>query len=400
MVTTYTFVKPLLTLSSVLMVLVSAHLVSASAETTPSANISPEAQTKLNKELVYNAFFGNAEKVLSLVAEGANPNATNDKGVPALSLAAQRKSEVGYEVVKSLLASRADINGRDSNGQTPLFYAARVNNLNTVMTLLENGADYYMADNSGNIARNIAYSQGHQEVFDAMDKFVNDKREAVLQQYADKEAKLKELLATKAAAPDKKATSNAPATTSTTIEVPLDVEKSAFNSTVYDLSFHTCAYQYWFYVKSVSLKTALKPSQMLQLMDEHKSKADKASETLVKEYGTNRSYALRIIEPSKSNIKKQLDKMGSNITRKSNGVGDETDALKRCSDIADSWVVYAPEMPTKTKVVTTTPPSSPDDVSASPEIPESSANPAKLPPSDPADEAGKMGDKSPPQESL
>jgi hypothetical protein len=406
MVTTSSFVKPFAYFAFLGCVCFSMLI-----QTLPAhAEISAVEQQKLDKDLVYQAFFGDTDKVMALIGQGANPNAVNEKGVSALSLAAQRKSEVGYGVVKALLGSGADKNGRDKNGQSPLFHAARVGNLTTVMTLLNAGADYYLTDNDGNVARNIAFTQGHKDVFEAMDQFVNDKRERILQEYAEKEAKLNELMAKKAAEQPALVGNTAPLVKA--VEVPLDVERKVFNKTVYDLSYHAFSYQYWYMVKSIKLKTTLKQSDVLELMDNHKTEADKSSETLVKQYGADRKYALRIMEPSKNNITKQIDKMGSNITRKSNGVGEVKDAEKRCGDIADGWVIYAPEMPTKTEIV---PVESSDEVplkkealpaandampSSLPDALESSAYPATQPPSAPVDEEDRTDDKSPPQESL
>ena len=146
----------------------------------------PSFAASLDEDLVYQAFFGGADEIITLVDQGADPASVNKDGVPAICLAATRKSEKGLEAIKALLASGTDVNQTDGHGQSALFYAARVGNLDAVKLLLESGADYYLTDKSKNIARNVAYQRGYMEVFEFMDSFVDDERDSVIQEYDER----------------------------------------------------------------------------------------------------------------------------------------------------------------------------------------------------------------------
>ena len=59
------------------------------------------------------------------------------------------------EVVKKFIQYGADVN-ENSNGMTPLMYAARYNNLEILKYLVENGADFKIKDARGNTALKYA----------------------------------------------------------------------------------------------------------------------------------------------------------------------------------------------------------------------------------------------------
>lgn len=424
MVTTSHFVNPLKALFYGILLTCFASTVQAetfpepdtTAKTAESSGLKPFVQTappsnelqlfKLNKDLVYQAFFGNAEEIQKLIALGANPNALNDKNIPALSLAAQRKTPEGNEVVKALLANGGNINAQDNNGQTPIFYAARVGNLPTVMLLLQMGADYYLTDKSGNIARNIAYTQGHKEVFEAMDGFVNDKRESVLKAYADKNAKIKQRNEDVKKQNEAKRALPEVNETVSTMEitlVPTEEQRTEFVQRVFDLAYSSCAYQYFYLESLYDLKTDMTSEALYAAMEKYKKVADNSSKSLIEDFKSTNQVVNQIIKPSQQEITRKLDAMGSNITRKSNGVGTLADMKERCNDIgARITLLAAPEAPEITKTVPIEAAPSAEDApsKATAETPESSANPAKPPPSDPADEEDKTDGKSPLQESL
>jgi len=65
------------------------------------------------------------------------------------------------QLVKSLLASGADINAKDNNGWTPLIEAAQEDHLEIVTLLLEKGADINSKTTKGATALIIAAQQSH-----------------------------------------------------------------------------------------------------------------------------------------------------------------------------------------------------------------------------------------------
>lgn len=69
------------------------------------------------------------------------------------------------EAVKSILAGgRADVNGRDESGDTPLIVAARAGHDDVVQALLVARADPNAKNNAGQTALSLAAAGGHDEV--------------------------------------------------------------------------------------------------------------------------------------------------------------------------------------------------------------------------------------------
>lgn len=69
------------------------------------------------------------------------------------------------DTVKSLLAGgRADINGRDERGNTPLIEAARAGHDDVVQALLVARADPNAKNDGGQTALSLAAAGGHDEV--------------------------------------------------------------------------------------------------------------------------------------------------------------------------------------------------------------------------------------------
>lgn len=336
----------------------------------PAPKLDAEEQQKLNSDLVYEAYFGKSEKVIELIEKGANPHALNNDGVPAMSLAATRKNQKGLDVMKALLASRANINQPDQKGQTPLFHATRVGNLDAVKLLLSAGADLYHKDKKGDIARTIAYQQGYMDVFEYMDAYVKDKNDKVLKAYEDRgkeiaekekdlvtkleEQKAKE----KALAEEKELVDQekeaAEAATAEALKVLANQklretskkiaaeDEDAFKAAVRQLSYHACSRQYWDFVLQSGVKSELSVAELSEKIEEHVKKIQ-TQQKLLSEYGAGRKYLGRIIAPSQNTIFQELEAMGSNITRSSHGVGNRQDAINRCGKFADSWVIKMPE---------------------------------------------------------
>lgn len=69
------------------------------------------------------------------------------------------------DTVKSLLAGgRADVNGKDERGNTPLIEAARAGHNDVVQTLLIATADVSAKNDEGQTALSLAARGGHNEV--------------------------------------------------------------------------------------------------------------------------------------------------------------------------------------------------------------------------------------------
>lgn len=99
-------------------------------------------------DLVVAARAGDNERVLVLLASGAEVNARDEEGSTALMFAALRNDT---KMVAALLAAGADSNLRDANGETALLLGAG-RNLAVVRALLAAGADPNLADAEGQTA--------------------------------------------------------------------------------------------------------------------------------------------------------------------------------------------------------------------------------------------------------
>lgn len=109
------------------------------------------------------------EGVKLLLSFGAN--AAGDSGYPPLYNAAnshvpskERSSAAGKEVAELLIQAGANVNGRSGSGdQTPLHMAARRGNVNVAEALLNAGADIEARDTKGETPLRRAVNCGHPE---------------------------------------------------------------------------------------------------------------------------------------------------------------------------------------------------------------------------------------------
>jgi ankyrin repeat protein len=97
----------------------------------------------------------------ALLAGGANASATNNYGVPPLSLACVNGNE---RIVRELLVAGADPNTTLRGGETVLMTAARTGRVGPVAALLERGAKVDAEDRKGQTALMWAAADGQAEV--------------------------------------------------------------------------------------------------------------------------------------------------------------------------------------------------------------------------------------------
>lgn len=116
---------------------------------------------KLDDSLIYAVRDKDVDRVKSLLAAGADPNALFEGSTPILNLGA------GYgnpEIVRALLAAGADVNAKDDcYGYTALEDGTSSGNPEIVKNLLAAGADVNAKDKKGNTAL------GHADLMDKND---------------------------------------------------------------------------------------------------------------------------------------------------------------------------------------------------------------------------------------
>lgn len=116
--------------------------------------------------LIAAAVNGNTEIVKLLLAAGASPAISADKGVTALQVAAE---EGHFDTVQLLIQAHADVNAKmDGDGNTPLMGAATGGHLDVVRLLIAAGANVNAALTSGSTALLMASYKGNVDVVRAL----------------------------------------------------------------------------------------------------------------------------------------------------------------------------------------------------------------------------------------
>jgi ankyrin repeat protein len=113
------------------------------------------AQTPSTSELLLAVTKGDAAEIARLVDAGADPNARDEEGNPALLLGVDR----GTDVVRALLSRGAEVDATNDDGETPLIRAAQ-GNVEIVRLLLDAGADVSHRDALGLSALTVAKEAG------------------------------------------------------------------------------------------------------------------------------------------------------------------------------------------------------------------------------------------------
>jgi uncharacterized protein len=100
--------------------------------------------------------------IVTLAGCGAGRQVARDPETEALFRAVR---EGHADTVRSLLvSSKANVNGTDENGNTPLIEAARLGHDDVVQALLTARADVRAKNNEGKTALMLAVQGGHDEI--------------------------------------------------------------------------------------------------------------------------------------------------------------------------------------------------------------------------------------------
>src|SRR5690606_5620567 len=87
--------------------------------------------------LMWAVYENDVERVVSLIAAGADVNAANDYGANAMQLAAEGAD---VELLRMLLDAGADVDSPNPEGQTALMLVARTGKVDAAKLLVERGA--------------------------------------------------------------------------------------------------------------------------------------------------------------------------------------------------------------------------------------------------------------------
>lgn len=269
----------------------------------------------INSELIYRTSFGRPEDISILLQRGADPNAINIYGVPAIAVAADRKDEYALPIARILLDAGADINKKDSRNTNALVNAIRNENAPLVSFLLDNGANFLITDNTGKSTLDLAKSTGNKQVIALMEEAI-----ANYQRMKAEERSPENLL-----------------------------------KLGRDLAHDSCATAYYRFIlqsEQESDKTLLEEYTVLE--EQYRKSAAQVAYIITGIFDIKPDELKTMRETSEKKIMSELEAMRSNRGRKGNGVGERKDMEKRCNKLASIWQLKDPSLlkqpPTQTPV--------------------------------------------------
>lgn len=103
----------------------------------------------------------NSQEAIRMINQGANVEDANKAGTTAII----RAAELGMaDVVKALIAAKADVNAKSNPGYTALMLAADNGKTEIVRILLDAGADVTAKSGAGMTALDMAKAASHHEI--------------------------------------------------------------------------------------------------------------------------------------------------------------------------------------------------------------------------------------------
>jgi uncharacterized protein len=115
----------------------------------------------LDQRLLAAAADGDAEGIRRAVAAGADPDARDSAGTPAVMLATRVRS---VDAVRALIEAEADIDAQDAERSNPFLFAGAEGLLDILTLANEAGADPAVTNRYGGVVLIPACERGHVEI--------------------------------------------------------------------------------------------------------------------------------------------------------------------------------------------------------------------------------------------
>ncbi len=136
-----------------------------SPDQTDSLLTKTESEENIMESFINSAKRSDTEKVLQLLNEGADINATDQQGMTAVMAATVNHRT---DTVYALIQEGADINIRNHNEDNVLLYASAEGFLDIVKFAVEAGADTTLTNRFGGTALIPAADRGHVEIVEEL----------------------------------------------------------------------------------------------------------------------------------------------------------------------------------------------------------------------------------------
>lgn len=268
--------------------------------TAAHAQQAPAAAANPTYDFVYYVSFGRADDVKLMLSQGANANATNEKGWPLIAVAAARRDKEALGIVQALVEAGADVNKADADRNYPLFSAIKNNNVEMAQYLLSHNADIHVT-NTGNLPPlQVAQQSNNAQIVALIEEALRQEAERIRQlQSPENKAKL-----------------------------------------IRDYAFLHCAIQYRnFYVASKQDPQPEVTAKVTEQLNQDRHQLVQVMTDLAKYFKIrDADINTRIAGDVSQRINRELNDMISNRNRRHLGVGADEDLQKRCGKLADRWM--------------------------------------------------------------
>lgn len=258
------------------------------------------AASDYDKELLYRIRFSSPQDIKLLLDSGANPNAENEQGIPALTAVQARTDNQIFPIIKLLVEKGADINNGGTAKKPPLVEAAATGDMKLVQYFVgEKKANPRVRDMQNYDAVTIAKQNGKKEIADYITQVIMS------------EKPLK----------------------------PKTPEYKAQQTRL--LGYNTCARQYSSFYYA-SKQDPIPEDVQMKTLGEYETAMRSAAGDLFQVFSVPVTALTEYQKKIASAMAQELNALISNRNRRANGVGKEGDLKKRCDKIVEQIKLIEP----------------------------------------------------------